>query len=81
MEEQRIVSVSEFKTHCLEYLEQMRTSKTECIVTKRGVPIAKLIPIKPTEAQEDVFAFGNMRGSITIKGDIIEPTNEEWDVC
>jgi prevent-host-death family protein len=78
MEELRSVSVSDFKAHCLQYLEQASSLKIECVVTKRGKPIAKLIPI---ENQQQPFEFGSMRGSGSIKGDVIEPINTDWEIC
>ena len=73
----KAVSVSEFKSHCLHYLESARTIHTELIVTKRGKPIAKLVPIIN---QDEAFAFGDMQGTATIIGDIVEAIDIEWDV-
>lgn len=78
MEELRSVSVSDFKAHCLQYLEQASSLKIECVVTKRGKPIAKLIPI---ESQSPSLEFGSMRGSGSIKGDVIDPINTDWEAC
>lgn len=77
MEELRSVSVSDFKAHCLQYLEEASSLKIECVVTKRGKPIAKLIPIE----NQQRFEFGSMSGSGSIKGDVLEPINEDWEVC
>ncbi len=74
MEELRSVSVSDFKVHCLQYLEQTSSLKIQCVVTKRGKPIAKLIPI---EDSQQLFEFGNMHGSGSIKEDIMEPINTD----
>lgn len=75
MEKQFTVSASEFKVHCLEYLEHTRTEATHYIVTKRGKPIAQLTPIMDSRP----FAFGQLAGTALIKGDIIAPIDVEWD--
>ncbi len=74
MQTQVTVSASQFKTHCLEYLEDTKTHGTKYIVTKRGVPVAGLGPI--TESKN--FSFGKMKGTLVIKGDIMAPLEVEW---
>jgi antitoxin (DNA-binding transcriptional repressor) of toxin-antitoxin stability system len=46
------------------------------VITKRGKPVAKLVPVGPQV--DDIFGF--LRGKITITGDIVSPalTPEEW---
>ncbi len=72
-----ILSASTFKAHCLEFLEKTRSQKMEYIVTKRGKPMAKLIPIP--EENHPSFMFGGMQDSITIKGNILSPIDVAWD--
>lgn len=69
------ISVSEFKAHCLELIEQTHTTHAEYIVTKRGRPVAKLVPIISSDT---TFAFGDMKGSLIIKGDIVSPLPIDW---
>ena len=45
------------------------------MITKRGVPVAELIPAR--ERRKSMF--GAMRGMITYKGDIISPIDVEWN--
>lgn len=69
------ISVSEFKAHCLELIEQTHTTHAEYIVTKRGRPVAKLIPVIPSGTN---FAFGDMKDSVVINGDIVSPLSIDW---
>lgn len=69
-----IVSVSNFKTHCLEYIENASNNHQEYIVTKRNKPVVKLIPLKNEE-----FQFGQLRGTAVIKGDITESIDVDWE--
>ncbi len=70
-----VVSAAEFKTHCLQLMEQVRQERREVIVTKYGRPVARLVPYE----EEHVSPFGWLRGTVTIHGDIIGPTGEVWE--
>ena len=73
------IAISEFKATCLAVLEQVRISGTPIVVTRRGVPIAEVIP--PTVATAGETWLGSMRDSATIAGDLVEPTGFDiaWD--
>ena len=45
------------------------------MITKRGTPIAKLVPYEEQETR----LYGFLKGSVVIKGDIIESLDEIWD--
>ena len=69
------VSASDFKAHCLQYMDTVKQKHITIIVTKLGNPIAKLVPF-----EEDIHElFGRMEGSGVICGDIIEPLEAEWE--
>ena len=73
------VSISRFKATCLAALERVRRTGRPLLVTKRGVPIAQVLP--PPEPVLDQSAFGCMRGTVEEIGDIVEPLPEEdWEV-
>ena len=59
----------EFKTHCLQVMERVRTQRESVIITKRGVPVAKLVPVD--EAPTDIF--GCLKDRFEITGDIVSP--------
>ena len=65
-----------FKAKCLSIMEEVRTKRRSVVITKRGKPIAKLVPV---DSPADDF-YGFMRGKGTIIGDIIKPVipAEEW---
>ena len=65
----------EAKTHLPALLE--RVARGERItITKRGKPVAKLVPAGPPT--DDIYDF--MRGKGKITGDVVSPalTPEEW---
>jgi prevent-host-death family protein len=63
------ISVSTFKAHCLKYIELAQAKHEEVIITRYSKPIAKLIPYD--ESIQNLF--GRMRGTATIKGNLIDP--------
>lgn len=75
----KTISISRFKATCLAVLEEVRTSGEPILVTKRGVPIAEVVPPSGTATGER--ALGVFAGSATIVGDIVTPVLDaaEWD--
>ncbi len=65
----KTMSAGEFKTHCLRVMEEVRRQRQTVIITKRGVPVAKLVPTE--EPSQEVF--GCMAGTAEIVGDIEAP--------
>ncbi len=69
------IQAGEFKAKCLQIMDEVNRTHVPIIITKRGIPIAKLIPVEP----ESFSLFGALKGSIAVQGDIIAPIDEEWD--
>ena len=71
----RQVSAADFKANCLRLMDEVAQRRQPIIVTKRGKPVAKLVP-----ADDDpVDLFGYMAGTINIVGDITSPIEDlEW---
>jgi len=63
------VSVSVFKATCLAALERVRTTGRPLLVTKRGVPIAQVLP--PPEPEPEDTGYGVMRGTAEELGDLV----------
>jgi len=59
----------EFKARCLRVMEEVKRYRTPVVITKKGVPVAKLVP--PDEEATDVF--GCMAGTAEITGDVETP--------
>ncbi|HWF72630.1 MAG TPA: type II toxin-antitoxin system prevent-host-death family antitoxin [Solirubrobacteraceae bacterium] len=72
--EMETVSVSVFKATCLAALERVRTTGRPLLVTKRGVPLAQVLP-PPRPAPEDA-GYGVMRGTAEEIGDIVGPLGD-----
>ena len=65
-----------FKVHCLAVMDEVQSKRESVIITKRGKPVAKLVPIE-TEKDE---IFGFLKGKGKILGDVVSPilSPEEW---
>ena len=62
----RTIAVSELKTHCLRLVEEVARQRREIVVTKRGKPIARVVPIGEPPGGDDPRA--RLRGTL-IGGD------------
>lgn len=65
-----------FKANCLAVMDEVRAKRVTVVITKRGKPVAKLVPI--SEKKDDIFGFFAGKGYVT--GDVVSPalTLEEW---
>lgn len=62
------VPVSEFKARCLGIVESVRTSEREVVITKRGEPVARLVPAR----KKALSPRGSWKGLVEIRGDIVQ---------
>jgi prevent-host-death family protein len=72
------VAISDFKARCLSMLEKVRRTGTPLLITRRGLPVAEIIPPSPEHGRQDWL--GSAAGSGTIMGDIVEPIGAgDWE--
>jgi prevent-host-death family protein len=71
----RIIKASEFKAKCLAVLDEVERTQRPVVITKRGKPVAELVPHKRTGHE----LFGLLKGRMEIVGDIISPIDVEWE--
>jgi len=68
------VTVSKFKATCLAVVAEVAKSKKRVIITKRGKPIAELIPY---EAETETIP---LKDTVAFMEDIISPVAlEDWE--
>jgi prevent-host-death family protein len=70
---ERTIGAGDFKARCLALLDEIATQRTEIVVTKRGVPVARVVPVGLPPSTE---------GSVTlIAADDADyfGTGEVWD--
>jgi prevent-host-death family protein len=72
------IAISEFKAKCLALLEEVDKTKVSLRVTKRGRPIAEVIPASPSIVEGNWL--GSMSDSTEIKGDLMSPVIEIHEI-
>ena len=72
----RKMAAGAFKVHCLAVMDEVQAKRESVLITKRGKPVAKLVPVE--KEKDDIFNF--MKGKGSIVGDVVSPalTPEEW---
>lgn len=73
----KTIGAGAFKAKCLSVMDDVHNGHGEIMVTKRGKPFVKIVPVKP-EKPESIFGF--LKGKAKIVGDIMEPTMSNDDV-
>ena len=69
------LSVSVFKAKCLSVLQDVKKQKKRVIITKRGKPIAEVIPYE--SEQKDI----PLKDTVIFMNDIVSPVAEkDWEV-
>lgn len=70
------MAADEFKVHCLKIMDEVQSKRASVLITKRGKPVAKLVPVD--QAKDDIYGF--LKGKVKVRGDIVSPvlTREEW---
>ena len=71
------VGATEFKAKCLDLMDRVAERRATYVITKRGKPVAKLVPADPPAPRS---IFGCMADQMEIVGDLDRPawSEEEW---
>ena len=70
---ERRVPAGKFKARCLALLDEVASTHTSVVVTKRGRPVARVVPFDDTPP--------DLTGSVLFEGDLVSPIDEEWDAA
>ena len=73
----KTIAAAEFKARCLTLMDDVQATREAHIITKRGRPVAKLVPMNRTK---DDF-IGSLKGVFRVVGDIESPPvpPEDWE--
>jgi prevent-host-death family protein len=73
----RNIPATKFKAQCLELMNRVAEHSESYVITKRGKPVAKLVPVK-RKAKDSIFGWMQSLGAI--QGDIVNPVilSEDW---
>jgi prevent-host-death family protein len=71
----KTMKASECKAKFLGVLDEVAATHERVIVTKNGKPVAEIVPF----VEKSKSIIGALKGSVTIMGDLDEPTGEDWE--
>lgn len=73
----RTIAAGKFKAQCLSIMDEVDATREPVLITKKGRPVAKLVPAE-TQPRD---VFGCLRGVMEIVGDIESPAIplEDWE--
>lgn len=75
----KTMGISQFKARALKILDQVAKSQEGIIITKRGKPLAQVIPYRSTDTNPNP---GKLMNCLVFEKDIVSPFGEEmWDAC
>ncbi len=78
--QKQIINISEFKAKALRLIEETAQTGKTYIITKKGVPVAQVVPIESPEERRK-SSYGTLKDFVQIKGDIVHTdTSEDWEV-
>jgi prevent-host-death family protein len=69
---ERYVTAREFKAKCQSLLDEVAVTGLCIVVTKRGKPIAKIVPVDDEESS-------SLGGSVLWEKDVVSPVGDAWD--
>ena len=74
----KTMAAGQFKARCLKLMDDVEQTREPVLITKKGRPVAKLVPLEVPA--KDVF--GCLRGIMEIVGDIESPAlpTKDWDI-
>jgi len=72
----KTIPAGTFKAQCLAIMDSVRIKNETVVITKRGKPVAKLVPIGKTT--DGIYNFLHGKGALA--GDVVAPaiSGKEW---
>jgi prevent-host-death family protein len=71
----KTISAAEFKARCLTLMDDVSSTRETIMITKRGKPVAKLVPA----GKEQQEFIGRLKGVIEIVGELDADPPEAWE--
>jgi prevent-host-death family protein len=72
MSREHTIGAAAFKARCLSLLDRVAETGESLLITKRGRAVARVVPARRTPVV-------SLRGSVTVRGDIVRPILDAWD--
>ncbi len=73
----KTMAITDFKMHALQVLGEVAKTREPVVVTKRGKPLAEIIPFAEKKPSQ-----GKLTETLVFEDDIVSPLGEEiWNAC
>jgi prevent-host-death family protein len=75
----KTIAARAFKQECLRILDEVAETHREVVITKRGKPVAKLVPVQP-EREREAEVLARLRGKsrmLVSERDFLRPLTAE----
>ncbi|CAN5200862.1 hypothetical protein BH09ACT13_BH09ACT13_07630 [soil metagenome] len=69
----KVISASRFKAECLGLLDEVAETGAEITVTKRGKPVARVVPVEPVRSLAGTVTF------LVSDEELMKPVLGAWD--
>ena len=70
---QRTIPASQFKAKCLALLDEVAENKQPLVITKRGKPVARVVPVEKPRSLVGSVEF------LVSDDELIKPLWEDWE--
>jgi prevent-host-death family protein len=70
----KTIAAAQFKAQCLTLMDDVQSTREHIVITKRGKPVAKLIPAEKPKKE----FIGRLKGVFQVIGDIESPSGD-WE--
>jgi prevent-host-death family protein len=71
------MNAAEFKSHCLAVMDRVQKTREAVLITKRGKPVARLVPV--SEKTGSARLFGCLRNTAVFSDDLTAPSGVKWN--
>jgi prevent-host-death family protein len=71
---EKTIAAGEFKAKCLALLDQVELRGTTLVVTKRGRPVARVVPLRASPPN-------TLLGSLLYEEDLLSPVDVPWEAA
>lgn len=68
----RAIAAGEFKAKCLRLLDDVHTKGTSFVVTKRGRPVARVVPLAKA-------SVAPLRNTVLVEQGLLDPVDALWE--
>lgn len=70
------IAAAAFKARCLQLMDEVARTREPIVITKRGRPVARLLPVEDAKASTPLWGY--MAGTVEAVGDLVDVPSEEW---